>query len=446
MSMPQIDWQDIIHVGTYSQLQEAIDTAKSTGLRTRISLTNNISVPTQLIVPYGVTIRLESEGANRYELNAGKNGHRIMFIRTITTEGTIIALNNIRLTGGQIIGGPFDRGGAILSDDSAYCDILIEANALIDDNEAPTGGAIYVYSGRIHMGAGLIENNTASNLGGAIYCDRGHVLIYGGVISGNHAGVSGGGIYTCDFTMRGGTVTQNTAAVEGGGVYISNGVSYFDGDSVISENTAATGGGVYFTTDTNNNMPVSGQTRFVSNTATGDGGGAIGIPHDKLQFLHISGEVRFIDNTAPIGYANRWPADDAIYEANILIGADAWSNPFRQGYNNFDIRYDGRDPVPPPPPPPPLCRATTQRSLDVCASVSVMPFARVSGITTRCCGPVIIEPGLNCQGEPITSWDFTVRQSICVEVPVEFGADANVGVLRGTWGEVGCPNCPEVIG
>ena len=71
------------------------------------------------------------------------------------------------------------------------------------------------------------------------------------------------------------------------------------------------------------------------------------------------------------------------------------------------------------------CPAVGVQTVDLCVPVMVMPHAMVGQTRVICCGNPIITPGNNCPISPITECGFTIRQRVCVEVPVEFGADAN---------------------
>lgn len=74
------------------------------------------------------------------------------------------------------------------------------------------------------------------------------------------------------------------------------------------------------------------------------------------------------------------------------------------------------------------CPAVGHQMVSVCVPVTVTPFARPGMIVTRCCGNPVITPGhKSCSGIKNGSCTFTISQDIRVEVPVEFGAAADVG-------------------
>ena len=74
------------------------------------------------------------------------------------------------------------------------------------------------------------------------------------------------------------------------------------------------------------------------------------------------------------------------------------------------------------------CPAVGYQQVDVCVPVAVTPYAQVSEPITRCCGAPIVTPGNDhCPGEINGQCNFTISQTICIEVLVEFGASAIVG-------------------
>lgn len=74
------------------------------------------------------------------------------------------------------------------------------------------------------------------------------------------------------------------------------------------------------------------------------------------------------------------------------------------------------------------CPAVAFQKPTVCVPVTVSPFARAGATSTKCCGDPVVTSGRNtCGGTKNGQCVFTVLQSICVEVPIEFGATAVVG-------------------
>jgi hypothetical protein len=73
------------------------------------------------------------------------------------------------------------------------------------------------------------------------------------------------------------------------------------------------------------------------------------------------------------------------------------------------------------------CPATGYQPATVCVPVTVTPFAHPLPTTTYCCNDPIVTPGTDvCPGELNGSCTFTITQEICIAVPVEFGATAEV--------------------
>ncbi len=75
-----------------------------------------------------------------------------------------------------------------------------------------------------------------------------------------------------------------------------------------------------------------------------------------------------------------------------------------------------------------VCPAVGYQDVVVGVPVEIKPFAKVGKIKTECIGkPVIDRGGKVCEGRHREICKFTVSQKIRVEVPVIFGAKAEVG-------------------
>ncbi|MCL2456217.1 MAG: Ig-like domain-containing protein, partial [Defluviitaleaceae bacterium] len=103
----------------------------------------------------------------------------------------------------------------------------------------------------------------------------------------------------------------------------------------ISNNFSSTGrgGGVF----TNATFTMTGG-KISDNHATQMGGG-IGIPYEILRIpdrLFVGENTIFSNNSAMYG-AHRLPETDAIYRAQIF--STQWTDPFAQGFNNYDIEF-----------------------------------------------------------------------------------------------------------
>ncbi len=74
------------------------------------------------------------------------------------------------------------------------------------------------------------------------------------------------------------------------------------------------------------------------------------------------------------------------------------------------------------------CPAVGYQSASICVPVTVTPFAEAGVTTTKCCGDPVVTPGIvPCPGVKNGACAFTISQTICVSVPIEFGATAVVG-------------------
>ena len=96
------------------------------------------------------------------------------------------------------------------------------------------------------------------------------------------------------------------------------------------------------------------------------------------------------------------------------------------------------------------CPTVGYQKLYICVHVSVTPFAKTGNTITKCCGDAVVVPGEKpCPGKKNGTCSFTIIQTICVEVPVEFGATSMVGdtyvdCLAASSHNI-CMNCEEEI-
>ncbi len=74
------------------------------------------------------------------------------------------------------------------------------------------------------------------------------------------------------------------------------------------------------------------------------------------------------------------------------------------------------------------CSTTGYQDVDVCIPVTIRPFGEVGNVKTRCEGsPSIIRGCDHCPGKPGQVCKFTISQRLRVEIPVVFGAKAEIG-------------------
>ena len=438
---------------------------------TLIEIQNDIVLTSELDIHNGRTVGFTSESGNKFFLS-GDNQHRIIRIITDAVNVTTVYIGNIILKDGMT---PQD-GGAIYSTSPGTAHLIIDEGAVFDGNHAMNGGAISIEKGCVTMEGGTILSNHATGSGGGIHlgvtgmapCDQAVFIMSGGEIARNTAvlgggGIyegnagelvkisggrffenncadSGGGMYVTNLEMTGGEVNENVADNAGGGIYLAgtgiiNGLSDNRPITIYRNRAVVKGGGIALADEQASTLSIGGRVEMMYNVTDGIGGGAIWIEHSKLADLTVGPSVIFRGNRAPTGYALRFPADDAVYYANIH--ATVWTSPYMQGYNNFDISYIGRNPE-----PEPGCTATGEQMADVCLPVEVKPFANVGTISTRCCGPARITSGTDtCEGTPDGNCNFTISQRICVEVPVEFGAEVTPGEVHVGCTGNDCTNC-----
>lgn len=78
-------------------------------------------------------------------------------------------------------------------------------------------------------------------------------------------------------------------------------------------------------------------------------------------------------------------------------------------------------------PVPPICATVGHQIVELCVPISIHPFANVGIITTKCCDRAVITHGETCEGTVDGYCNFTIKQKICVEIPIEFGAKTESG-------------------
>lgn len=86
------------------------------------------------------------------------------------------------------------------------------------------------------------------------------------------------------------------------------------------------------------------------------------------------------------------------------------------------------------------CDTTFFQIETVCVPVTVTPFATPGEATTTCCGDPIVNPDGRCTGEK-KSCSFTIKQRLCIEIPITFGAVIETGEAVVQCGEVTTEPC-----
>lgn len=94
------------------------------------------------------------------------------------------------------------------------------------------------------------------------------------------------------------------------------------------------------------------------------------------------------------------------------------------------------------------CPTVAYQMSSVCVPVKVMPYAKTGATFTKCCGNATVTPGIAvCDGIKNGICAFTISQNVCIAVPVEFGATAEVGdayvSCNGATAEDVCTDCGQ---
>lgn len=86
------------------------------------------------------------------------------------------------------------------------------------------------------------------------------------------------------------------------------------------------------------------------------------------------------------------------------------------------------------------CESIFYQNETVCVPVRVTPFARPGVAKTTCCGDPVINMGGECPGRQ-TYCSFSVTQSLCVEIPISFGAEVETGTVTVQCGDTTDTGC-----
>jgi len=89
------------------------------------------------------------------------------------------------------------------------------------------------------------------------------------------------------------------------------------------------------------------------------------------------------------------------------------------------------------------CSTIGYQNMDVCVPVTIKPFATAGEVITNCCGNATITPGTGgCKGKDV-SCGFTITQTLCVAVPISFGAETEVGATNIVCGDATSEPCKD---
>lgn len=74
------------------------------------------------------------------------------------------------------------------------------------------------------------------------------------------------------------------------------------------------------------------------------------------------------------------------------------------------------------------CSAVGYQDVNVCIPVTIKPFGEAGNAKIKCLGKAVVSSDCDkCPGKPGEVCKFTISQKLRVEVPVVFGARAEVG-------------------
>jgi CSLREA domain-containing protein len=167
--------------------------------------------------------------------------------------GAELALNGLRITGGQLQSGfaGGDGGGIRVhggKDVQSAGDARL-VNVLVNGNQAGVGAGIAVRAnGFFSLADSTIDDNQATSDGGGISVVDGLLMMWKSTVSRNTSGRSGGGIQYVGswIIVENSTISMNTAATNGGGLFLDlkvrnadSGRPYYNGFHLTVAHNAA---------------------------------------------------------------------------------------------------------------------------------------------------------------------------------------------------------------
>ena len=246
--------------------------------------------------------------------------------RTMNIKNAIIT-NNTASVGGAIYL-PSSTGAILTLGDSEQSEIY---SVTFENNTAETGGAL-ANSGSVTMYNTLFKANTSLKSAGAVYSSGKYnkLSIYNSDFKLNKAGVSGGAVYVTgqrtssqvELDVRNSSFTFNEATENGGALGLTDSARAYVRDSVFSENRAGKNGGVVYTSSARFE---ANSTSFSKNTA-GAKGGAITLEENAQVVLNkITAENNEANTNGGFLYsgAGTLTAYDSLVKANIADSGSA---------------------------------------------------------------------------------------------------------------------------
>lgn len=253
-----------------------------------------------------------NQGGGIYYKNGSFENTNYVYNNTATTYGggVFVEVLGDRTIDGLVIGSDHEaeprgnkaqQGGGVYtySQNNTNYRLTIEACKIVhnqkqsDDSDITSGGGLCManesvtfasYSHTVELTGGtLIDHNMAVNGGGVYLTNIGTLTLEltNATLSNNEATTgNGGGIYNNQTVTSEGasyvSINSNKALNgHGGGVYVMTGATTNLGGNTTFENNTAnnvSGGGLYALSGATTNF-LSGEIRFIGNTATGNGGG-----------------------------------------------------------------------------------------------------------------------------------------------------------------------------
>ena len=170
-------------------------------------------------------------------------------------------------------------------------------------------------------------------------------------------------------------------------------------------------------------------------TATNDAEGNIEFPTFNLTRIatyHYTIKEEQIEDS-------EWITDTSEIEVEVIVSEDYPDLKAEINYpngNTFVNRFISSQ----------TCPSVGYQVVEMCVPVHVNPRVEIGETTTKCCGPAEITPGINhCEGTPLDRCGFTIRQKMCVQVPVDFSVNTDTGQplmrCQGATTENVCADC-----
>lgn len=195
-----------------------------------------------------------------------------------------------------------DDAGAIFATDAST--VISSGNVYSDNDSQEQGGAIHLDNSALTSTGDVFTNNTSSfdDDGGAIFTTPGSSVTIDGSefsnnrVSGGTAG-DGGAIYINSSTLSISGDTKfigNSASADGGAIYITGtSPTTISSPLEFSDNTASDEGGAIYS---DNDLTIPSGSKFISNTSGGDGGAII-----IMGSVLTSNMVEYYNNTSTGG-------------------------------------------------------------------------------------------------------------------------------------------------